>query len=374
LFDNAFPWESDMFVERLLRVSSNLLFLGFVTASALMTIFCGCATKQVVVTAPEKPYDSRTPTEWHTLHTEPSDASLRISLDFQVENGSSLRVVGEVISCSYMLNTREERQIPTQRYNRSLNQWEQRWEREVRDKLPKRENWLPQQLEVANSYGSNGVVRVNANGHFSGTITFDRISYSSADRNRNKYKTFRTVQPREPLVFRALDPPVSLVFDGRATLPSCWEAVPNYDAAREYVESRLANVHIDFRDQGTRLRLMPKVVLTTISPSKEEIMRELSTEFYGDADLLRSAEIQLEDMILGGQTYTSISDQIEFAAWDRGRYQIETTLGGYHYFKTIIECNRPGQISKEILLVDRGSKIRIENVEEGSVGSITDKP
>lgn len=366
--------DSIIMVNKFLERLSNAFLSAFMVLPVLMIILSGCATKQVVIAPPEKPYDSRRPTEWQTLYPEPADASLRISVEFQVKGGNSLRMNGEIISCSYTLNSREERQIPTQRFKHSLNHWEQRWEREVRDKIPQRESWLPQHLEITNPYGSDAVVRVNSTGQFSGTLAFDRISYASPDVNRQKYKTFREVQPNQQVVFNAIDPPVSLSFAGRASLPPCWEAVPNYDVAKEFFRSKLAEVHIDVRDQGTRQRLMPKVIVTAISPTREEVMRELQVEFSGDNDLLQAVKHNLDDLVLGGQTHTSITDQIEFIAWDGGRYQIETILGGYHYFKTIISCDSPGPRTKEILLVDRGSKIRIENVEEGSVGSITDKP
>ena len=117
---------------------------------------------------------------------------------------------------------------------------------------------------------------------------------------------------------------------------------------------------------------MPKVIISVLEPSKNDVYGVMSEEFNGNEKLIETAFDNIYGVIFKGSKKTSITDHMSFNAWVGGKYKIEATHGKYYYFSTILEPNSNEKINKEVLLIEKGNKVRLEKTNEGEVGSMID--
>ena len=74
------------------------------------------------------------------------------------------------------------------------------------------------------------------------------------------------------------------------------------------------------------------------------------------------------DIYWGGKTKTDNSQSISFNGLLNHQYKIETVHGEYYYFKGFIKPSSKQPMNKSVLVIEKGSKVRVQNIKEGEGG------
>ena len=149
--------------------------------------------------------------------------------------------------------------------------------------------------------------------------------------------------------------------------------------AQTYAKTKLCQISLSFKEQVTRRNVSPQITITPIGiPSYEncvtDLRENLQSEFAGDEDLTKlgmdSAKVIFNAAL--PKAKTDISQSIHFVAWVGARYEIETVHGEYNYFRDFVSPVSSEPLGKTILLVEKGEKIRVQEVREGEGGTMVD--
>ena len=325
-------------------------------------------------------YENRNYGSWHK-----SDRITRNNGEIEISN-LSVMVVGThkaritgTISCWYTETGYEERAF--ERYYIYTNRTEsQGWKVETRKIHPRKREHHPKVINLCNPYGHGIQMEISPEGKFSGCFELDSKYY------------FKNLPPRKPYYGRyhkANPKKLRLSVDRPKDYPNFgkhYEPLPKFnfilredDKAKDYAKNMLCRVSLLFKEQVTRREVSPRVTITPLNvPSyKDRVSKfksRLEREFAGDEELvslgMKSGKHYLDDPL--SETKTDASQAISFQASVGSKYKIETVHGEFNYFRGFITPSSSEPIDKIVLLVEKGEKIRMQEVREGEGGSMVD--
>ncbi len=247
---------------------------------------------------------------------------------------------------------------------------------EYRNQQVLNRQWTPTQLELSNPFGANIKVPVQADGSFSAVIELDdkyftgRIPRSKipskyfGSYHYRKNKSFVIRPSKPPFRVKALEEPFKVRYVSF-----------DQDEVDEYIRSIKTNITLSVKDRVTHLPLSPTIKITRGNgTSNEEIENRLIKEF-GDRTLASEEMKKIRSSLFfrGAEDKTTTGQSIGFDAFVGATYKIETTHGQYHYFRTFFVPKQSGKIKKNVLLIEKGQKIRVEGVKEGEGGILVDQ-
>ncbi len=361
-------------------MTKNMKITKYSCASLTVTLLCllgGCIRSMPTYTPPPRPprpIDQRQSTAWQ-IDDGDLDKNARayftITTDRTTGGVHELVANGTVTSCYYSYTPSETRSVPTQYYDNSSSIWKQSWKTESRKLSSERKNWIPRQLRITNPFGGTKTVAVSDTGAFEVRIKIP-VHYYLQSPKPQKYLAPVKSTRQFTIGITALSPPHGGRFKASDSMPALWQYALDTDKARQYVKNKICAVDLRFKDSTSRRGIMPKVVITGVEPSRKEVEKLLSREFDGNSALIEVASAELYGILFGGSKRTSITSNMQFKAWKGGQYKVESTHGKYHYFSAGLELDIAGKVKKNILLVEKGKKVRVENTNEGEVGSIVD--
>ncbi len=303
-----------------------------------------------------------------------------------VVDAHSFKISGN-ISCRYIETSFETR---TSNYRSIYDDGTYRdWKPTIESREEtKKKKYIPDKLDISNPYGSDIELPVDPEGNFVGTIGTDpKYYFLNAPSTKPYYSLYNYTSPSN-LVVRMSIPddyikPDKFVNSHSLEYPQIFfmqinvDEVKNY--AQNYVKNKLSQISLSFKEQITRRNVSPQITITPIDiPSYENCITELrgrfGNEFAGDDDVIKIAMDSAKDYLNYGlsKVRTDISQSIHFMAWVGGTYRIETVHGEYNYFSGLITPSSSGPLSKTVLLVEKGEKIRTQEVREGEGGSMVD--
>jgi|GEM_PF-3516859 len=335
----------------------------------------GCAApippSRPVSYRPPEPVDNRQPTEWRidnqNLDKNPK-TNFRVTVKHAVRNKHSITIKGTVDSCYYEYIPIRNRKVPRQYF--SAGRWVQDWKEES-ETLPERQkDWIPDVVQIATALSGTKRVEV-VDGRFELSLDVPK-NYFVQPPIPQKYLAPIKLDRRYDIAVTAVNPPHGGSFTTSAAMPALWRYALDKAKARRYVNSRTCDVVLRFRDSTSRKSIMPKVAITALRPNKDEIMALLSKEFGGNKELLESVSGDLYEILFEDSKKTSITGNMRLRTWEGGLIKIEATHGKYYHFSTELETDSAREFKKDILLVEKGSKIRMEQTNEGEVGSMVD--
>lgn len=163
------------------------------------------------------------------------------------------------------------------------------------------------------------------------------------------------------------------------------------ERAKEFAKAMVNNkdqkvpITLQIKDQVTRRNISPEITITPINvPTRREFIDsfkpKLQKEFEHNSKLTNSGMKVIESYIKshywniawGRKTITDSAQSISFNGLLNHQYRVETIHGEYYYFKNIITAKFQRPMNKTILLIEKGSKVRLQNIKEGEGGTLID--
>lgn len=341
----------------------------------LLCLHSGCVS-QTPRRSPRlpKPVDYRQPTAWE-IDDSDLDNNARsfftVSTNKTTRGAHELVLKGAVSACYYSYTSTQTRKVPTQHFDRSSNMWKQSWKVESQTLSRKKKHWRPRQLRISNPFGGTVNTAVSESGAFETRLQVPANYYLQLPKPENYLAPARSTK-QFTIGISADGQPHGGNFKTSAIMPALWQYALNTDKARQYVKDNICTVDLRFKDSTSRKSIMPKVVVTGVEPNKKDIEKLLSVEFGGHQELIEIATEEIYRVLFEAEKKTSITSNIRLKLWKSGQCKIEATHGRYHYFSTPLELGTTSKVRKDILLVEKGEKIRVENLNEGETGSMVD--
>lgn len=258
---------------------------------------------------------------------------------------------------------------------------------ESREKT-KQKKYIPDILVISNPYGSDIEVQVDPKGNFVGTIEiYLKYYFKNAPSTKPYYYLYYYSSPSKLVIKMSIPEDYtkpdklvnshSVAFPRFSFLKMNDDEVKNY--AQTYAKNKLSQISLSFKEQITRRNVSPQITITPVDiPSYEnritKLRRRLESEFDGDEAAIKLGTDSAKDYLKYGlsKVKTDIGQLIHFMAWVGGTYRIETVHGEYNYFKDFISPSTSKPLNKTVLLVEKGEKIRVQDVREGEGGSMVD--
>jgi len=294
-------------------------------------------------------------------------------------------VSGRVIEYAFEVITVETRKVYP--YGRSHPRIEYEKGRVLKTEWVRR---IPSQLVITNPYGPNTAASVLESGIFEAVVTCDepyffqrpprpdnpyRAVFQYA--NRSKFELIPELAPvdrPDKYTGYTYDKKPGHDYTGHLLGPlSVWGYDVDWDRVREFVSDYFPRMDFEVKDKITRLPVSPTVRVTGVSvPSREALKQRFSHEFKEDS-IVGKALSYVPQYLQKGETMEVNAQAFSFQAIAGVSYKVETIHGNYYYFTANISAAAGKNYSKVILLVEKGSKIRVEGVKEGEGGEIVDK-
>lgn len=244
--------------------------------------------------------------------------------------------------------------------------------------------WTPRTLQVQNPFGSDTTIAVQADGSFSAKVQLSDRYYTApvpASRLPSKYFGSFKYGEDKRLGIAAVNPPDNLNLRAWGLPYTVRFVKPREEMVNGYVERMLTTVHLAVKDKVSHLPVSPEITVTcSQGASREDVIGRLSREF-GDDDLAKSVAERIDDKYFFGKPgskeegprQASTSGQsMSFCGIVGADYVIETVHGDYYYFRGVLEPDRAPVVRKNVLLIEKGAKVRLEEVKEGQGGVLTD--
>jgi len=347
--------------------------VSYVVAFLVLVFLSGCATKTVYIdrpSPPPKPMDTRQPTQWQTESREYSRPQFSVSATF-APSGTKLVIRGHVQESEYLVAFRETRDVPVQRYSVAHGAWLQEWRTERRTLQPQRQKWTVTSLRITNPYGNDQIARVAEDGSFVATLDSDGSVFFTRP-PAAKYMQAAVVRGKTATVVpNGL--PSSLSTSAELVLPDVYQIVANRQLAEEFVRNHIANFVVVCYDQNSRTPIMPRLqVLATEGITEEGLRALLTAEFVGNQELIRAGLDVARGLLFKGDKRTSITQDMSFKVWTGTSLKISVTHPEYYFFEANVDADKAGRVRKNILLIEKGKKVRVDNVNEGQGGRIVD--
>lgn len=169
--------------------------------------------------------------------------------------------------------------------------------------------------------------------------------------------------------------------------------------ARRLMPIQKCLINLEFKEQITRRSVSPEITITPVNaPTKESyfdsLKSKLQLEFNNDSALVDAGMEAIEkynakpyyvdgvavgyipnkneDVLWGGRIKKDNAQAISFVGLVGQKYKIETVHGEYNYFRGFITPSSSNPVNKTVLLIEKGEKIRMQEVREGEGGSMVD--
>jgi len=294
------------------------------------------------------------------------------------------RVSGKISSCGYDLISGERHLKLIFRKTRRgmpLNPNAYYYERKIttRNVSTQYRSWMPKIVAIENPLGSEVVANVNADGSFSASLSLSDEKYflthssavNSVSGNRSKYlNVFHYNTPKQILI-SPKSPPSGVSFKScSSNLPVYWLDV-KWNAVEGYVRMQTTSMTLEVCDKITHLPISPVITVTGLRvPSMQEVKSIFVSEF-GDRNVADKAMKWLSYLEQGAKKKKT-AQSIDFNALVGATYKIETMHGEYYYFRGFVDPIKTPRERKSILLIEKGGKVRNEDVKEGEGGLIVD--
>jgi len=242
------------------------------------------------------------------------------------------------------------------------------------DKKSSRLSYQPESLWL---FGPENaiVVHPDKQGNFQGTFWLKPVS---RPRQRKYFKLHSKWDRRPPVrVMLAAEEQRRLGISFPAAsidIPAVkhYSLIVDKKSVRDFVDSHINShifpITISARDQVTRMLVSPNIVVECIySPNVKDMLREEFT----DSETLTYALKCVDRFLQKGQSTKTRGQVISFPAYAGARYRIRSYDPNYHHLQVVITADQKNP-RKSILLVEKGTKIRVDNTKEG-VGDIIDE-
>lgn len=351
-----------------------ILLRNAIISVLLILAVSGCTTKTVYVdrpAPPPKPLDTRQPTQWQTEGRDYSRPQFSISSTF-VPNGTKLEIRGRVQQSDCLVAVRETRDVPEQRYSATHGAWLQEWRSEQRTLQPQRQQWTATSVRITNPYGNDSTARVAEDGSFVATLDSGGSVFFTRPQPTKYMQATPTRGRAASVVPNGL--PSSLSASAELALPDVYQITADRKKAEEFVRGHIADFVIVCYDQNSRTPIMPRVQVTSTDGITEDGLRDLLVkEFGGNEELVRTGVDVARGLLFKGEKKTSITQDMNFRVWAGSSLKVSATHPEYYFFEANVGADKPGKIRKNILLIEKGKKVRVDNVNEGQGGTIVDQ-
>lgn len=158
-----------------------------------------------------------------------------------------------------------------------------------------------------------------------------------------------------------------------------WRLRPNYEAVDGFLSGLSKDVFtvtVSFKDSNTRIAVSPRATVTAIDVPdvRMKAMARIGREFNGQPlrdELVKYAAERLPAYMQKGEHADAEGQTMSFSAVQNGRYRLQTVEPRYyHQDVTIVADARRAR--KTVLLIETGTKLRVEQSKEGE-GSVIDE-
>lgn len=153
---------------------------------------------------------------------------------------------------------------------------------------------------------------------------------------------------------------------------------PLKNKIEDYMRGLNTTIHLSIKDRITHRPLSPLIRITCQeAPTKEKLQVILHKEFNNKKLAIREASkvtfpSYSRFFYKEGRVKETTNEFIKICTMIGAKFKIETIHEDYHYFKGYIAADNSPEIKKDILLIEKGEKVRFENVNEGQGGILTD--
>ena len=321
-----------------------------------------------------------------------TDAAFKTkNLSFKIVDSKTIVISGEIIDPTLTFTT-----ITKEEQFRALGAWGTRnkWSPTGRrfPKYEEKERWPLSLLRIhymSNRASATKAV-VDSNGNFEATIKANDFNYFVRPKRRKYYKLYSKEKMIEVgATHKAYDKWHSEWANiGTAKIYFFKEDVEKMkEFGRNLVRGNfsISPVNIEFREQITRREISPEIIMTPVdAPTKKNHINSffplLRKEFDGNSRFIefgmkgvKSQFNRYRNVAWANERRKEIAQSIMFNGIVGYKYKIETIHGEYYYFKGFLSPNSSSPIKKTILLVEKGDKIRVQEVREGEGGSMIDQ-
>lgn len=165
-----------------------------------------------------------------------------------------------------------------------------------------------------------------------------------------------------------------------------YDADKTRQISRELLESliRPCRISLEFKEQLTRREVSPDIKITPTSAKTRQdyadLLRTKLVQKFDNNSTLVSIGIEVFDSyfntnkgkIIWTDIITDRAQIISFIGLVGCQYKIEATHGEYIYFRGFITPSSTEPVNKTVLLVEKGEKVRVQEVKDGEGGAMVD--
>ncbi len=235
--------------------------------------------------------------------------------------------------------------------------------------------WMPTELRITNPVGDDTTATVSPDGKFSAAIRLDdKYFYGSVPRSEIPSRYFFPYHYRSPksLSLRPKNPPKGVYFSSvSAPLKVSWVDV-DWDKVERYVKGKTTYITLNVKDKVTHLPVSPTITVTGDNVASRVAVQNILASEFCDREVARESMKWLSDYLEQSEAKDRHGKSISFRALVGATYKIETVHGQYYYFRNFLRPTEVPEVNKTILLIEKGSKIRVEDVKEGEGGVLVD--
>lgn len=231
--------------------------------------------------------------------------------------------------------------------------------------------YVPSSLTLKNPFGVDVVFPVNEDGTFCGRLEIGSEVFFTGP----KAVKYRRTEKLQDLVTTVWD---TSSVTAEIPFPDVFRMAPDYAAAGEYVRKKICAVKIGFKDNDTRREVAPEFEIEVVAGlSFETFLSELSNELGGDEIgrmLVKSVlnDLEKQGFVPLGQGLGKKDQSVSFVCLRGAKLRVKTTHPDYYYFDKAFESGDVPSVDKEVLLIEKGTKIQMEQVGSER-GTIIDK-
>lgn len=380
----------------------NNIFIITILSVFLAILFVGCESRPS-----SRPYTRNTPSgnsnskvekpkPWKPYSDITNESFVVTNLSIEKKGLRDLILSGVVSECSYDLVTGEcywqpqYKLVPVREsyrssFDRNKTKYHERnkvvsdgIEKVTRNDTTVKKHLGPSNVVIENPFGPNAVAKVGADGSFSADLTLDEDYYLDTPSKRNcpkaKSRYFKLLHYKQPKKIEILpeSPPKKARFKScQIDLPVHWFKA-DMDLIGDYVQDIRTYQRLEVFDSVSRVPITASIVVTGLNvPSLEEVKKSFADEFGDEETAAEAMKLLSKNYLKQGEQEKRHAQSLSFQALVGGSYKIETTHGKYYYFSGVLDVTKTGK-AKKILLIEKGGKVRQENVKEGEGGIMID--
>lgn len=147
---------------------------------------------------------------------------------------------------------------------------------------------------------------------------------------------------------------------------------PDWDKVKGFVQTRTPTVYLSVQDKVTRLPVSANIRITGSQVATRDDLKRMFSDEFRDDRVVDQAMTWAPSFLEQGEKREENAQSLSFVAASGSTYRLETTHGKYYYFSGFLKAEPAPKIEKLILLIEKGAKLRVENVKEGEGGELVD--